>query len=61
MTHIEFRSALKALGITQREFARRLGVSELTVGRWCGMSGGLPVPGYAVYVLELLQKAHFAG
>lgn len=54
MTATQFRSTLKALGLTQRSFAspERLGVDVHTVNRWA--TGALPVPRYAAYALELL-------
>jgi DNA-binding transcriptional regulator YiaG len=42
------------LSLSQREFARRLGTSPVTVFRW--LSGDLPVPRYAAYVVELLRR-----
>jgi DNA-binding transcriptional regulator YiaG len=54
MTHDELRAALKCLGLTQREFASRLGVSPLTVWRW--VRGDLAVPKYAAYVVTLLRN-----
>lgn len=54
MTPADFRAALKALGITQRWFAERLGVGHVTVCRWA--SGNLAVPKYAEYVVELLRE-----
>lgn len=54
MTPETFRSTLKALGLSQRSFASRLGVNVHTVNRWA--LGQLPVPRYAEYVLELLAE-----
>ena len=54
MTHTEFRSTLKSLGITQRSLAERLGVGRSAVNRWA--QGTRPVPQYVVYVLELLAE-----
>lgn len=51
MTHAEFRSTLKSLGITQRSLAERLGVNTATVNRWA--QGTLAVPEYAAYALTL--------
>lgn len=50
----EFRSRLKALGISQRQLALRIKNREHTVGAWC--NGTSPVPGYAAYILALLER-----
>ena len=55
MTADEFRAALKALGITQKWLAGRLGVAPQTVNRW--VSGELAVPRYAAFALELLRHS----
>jgi len=54
MTPTEFRAALKSLSLSQRSLAERLGVEPATVNRWA--TGKVPVPQYAVYVLELLAE-----
>jgi DNA-binding transcriptional regulator YiaG len=54
MTALEFRAALKTLGVSQRWLASRLGVGPVTVWRWA--RGDLPVPQYAVFALELLAE-----
>jgi transcriptional regulator with XRE-family HTH domain len=54
MTGPEFRAALKTLGIRQNWLATKLGVSNVTVWRWA--NGDLPVPQYAITVLELYAK-----
>lgn len=41
MTHADLRAARKALGLTQTEFAARLGVHWTTVSRW--ENGRLPI------------------
>jgi transcriptional regulator with XRE-family HTH domain len=56
MTAEQLRRALARLGISQREFARRLGVAPATVHRW--IKGELPVPGYVAYVIKLLDCAN---
>lgn len=53
MTGPDLRAALVGLGITQREFARRIGVASNTVNRW--VMGTLAVPQYAAYVVKLLE------
>ena len=53
MTGPEFKAALRGLSISQRELASRTGITVNTVNRWA--TGGLPVPRYAEYILELLQ------
>lgn len=59
MTALEFRAALKALGISQRWLARHLGVAVSTVNRWA--QGDFPVPQYAAFALELLSELDEAG
>jgi transcriptional regulator with XRE-family HTH domain len=54
MTANEFRDALKALGMTQRSFAERLGLAATTVNRWA--LGTLPVPQYAVAFLQVAAE-----
>lgn len=54
MTADEFRASLKALGISQRWLAGRLGVNTATVNRWA--QGTLPVPQYAVFALSLVEQ-----
>lgn len=53
MTALDLRAALRALGITQRGFARRLGVANNTVNRW--VMGTIEVPQYAAYVVRLME------
>ena len=52
MTKSELRSTLTALGMPQRELARRLGVMVSTVNAWA--TGKAPVPQYATAYLVLL-------
>jgi transcriptional regulator with XRE-family HTH domain len=54
MTATELRAALKSLHLSQRSLAERLGVHKGTVNRW--VTGELPVPQYAAYVLSLLAR-----
>lgn len=54
MIPAEFQSSLKALGISQAEYARRIDVSKDTMSRW--VTGRMsPIPRYAIYPLELLM------
>ena len=53
MTQPEFRSTLKALGMSQRELARRLGVAVSTVSAWA--TGKTPVPTYVPVYFALLS------
>ncbi len=53
MTADEFRGKLKALGISQKWLADRLGVSAQTVNRWA--RGTIAVPKHGQFVLELLE------
>ena len=48
------KSRLRSLGLTQRQFALRLGVHPSTVGRWV-CQGGCPV--YAENYLKLLEQS----
>ena len=50
MTAVEFRAAMRNLGITQRALAERLGLAISTVNRWA--MGQAEVPQYAVAYLE---------
>lgn len=53
MTGDEFRTALRALRVNQRRFARMTGTAATTVNRW--VNGSLSVPGYAACVVRLLR------
>lgn len=50
----DLKQTLKILGLTQREFARKLGVDHMTVNRW--ITEKLPVPRYAAAYLELMES-----
>ncbi|MDE2103368.1 MAG: helix-turn-helix domain-containing protein [Patescibacteria group bacterium] len=54
MTGTEFKSVLKALGISQAEFARRIGYTSRTVNQWA--SGSWPVPLVVQRLLEAYSK-----
>lgn len=56
VTGPEFRAALAALGMSQREFANRFGLHWTSVLRWTG--GTHAVPAWVPAVLELLDKEH---
>lgn len=56
MTGPEFRAALDALAMTQREFAARFQQHEVAVSRWC--SGKHAVPTWVPAVLDLLDREH---
>jgi DNA-binding transcriptional regulator YiaG len=56
MTGPEFRAALAALALSQREFAARFSVHEVAVSRWCNGKHG--VPSWVPAVLELLEREH---
>jgi transcriptional regulator with XRE-family HTH domain len=55
MTSDQFRAALKALNLPQRQLALALGLDVGTVNRWA--RGILPVPQYAEAYLELAKKS----
>lgn len=52
MSHDEFRTGLKILGMTQAEFSRLLDVADRTVRMWT--VGDRGVPSYAAIILRLL-------
>lgn len=52
MTNDEFRTSLRALGISQRWLAERLGVHKSTVSHWA--TGAAPIPKYAAEYLRVL-------
>jgi len=54
MTGPEFRAALAALGMSQREFADRFGLHWTSVLRWTG--GTHAVPPWVPAVLALLLR-----
>ena len=54
MTSEEFRAELRALGLSQRALAMRLGLAVTTVNRWALALA--PVPQYAVAYLELRRE-----
>lgn len=52
------RSRLEKLGVSQRDFAAQLGVSPITVNRWCageGRSDRLEIPKYVGVTLSALE------
>ena len=50
MTAQEFRATIRALGISQRALAKRLGLAVSTVNRWA--VGEATVPEYAIAFLQ---------
>lgn len=54
MTKEELREAFKALGITQREFAKEIKRTESAVSDW--FTGEQPVPQYVVALVEHKMK-----
>jgi len=54
MTGAEFRQALTALGLSQREFARRVDVYESQVSQW--ITGRYAVPRWVPLALAQLQQ-----
>jgi len=54
MTGPEFRQALTALCMSQREFAQRFDVHESQVSRW--IAGKYAVPRWVPLALEQMQK-----
>jgi DNA-binding transcriptional regulator YiaG len=57
MEHDEFRALLKELGISQRQFARDIDDTDVTiVNRWA--TGKARIPGAASAYLRLRVKLH---
>jgi DNA-binding transcriptional regulator YiaG len=54
MTAQEFRTTIRALGISQRALAKRLGLAVSTVNRWA--VGEAPVPEYAIAFIQERRK-----
>jgi len=54
MTGAEFRAALAMMGMSQRAFANRLSLHEITVSRW--VRDERAVPPWVPTVLELLDR-----
>lgn len=54
MTPDEFKTALRAIGWKQSDFARRAGLNPGSVTRW--VQGEVPIPEWAAHYLELLQR-----
>lgn len=55
MSAAEFRTALEALGLLQKDIARLLGVKPQQVNRWA--TGRAAVPRYAALALLLMRQA----
>jgi transcriptional regulator with XRE-family HTH domain len=56
MTPADFRAALKAARLTQREFAERSGVARSTVSRWA--TGVIPaIPQWVAWVFDLMRAS----
>jgi DNA-binding transcriptional regulator YiaG len=56
VTGPEFRAALDAIAMSQREFASRFRQHEVAVSRWC--AGKHAVPAWVPEVLALLEREH---
>jgi transcriptional regulator with XRE-family HTH domain len=54
VTALQLRRALTALGLSQSEGARRLGVEQSTMYRWC--AGKQPVPGPVVAAVQAWRE-----
>jgi DNA-binding transcriptional regulator YiaG len=54
MTADEFNRALLELGLSQRTFAAKAGVTHEAVNRWA--RGKKPVPKFAETIIELMRK-----
>jgi DNA-binding transcriptional regulator YiaG len=53
MTFDEFKAALKAIGMSQRGFARLIKADKSTITKWAAQPS---VPGYAKVIIDLLLK-----
>lgn len=51
MTARQFKAAIKKLGISQRSYAKHLGVNERTVRRW--VSGKTKVPPLVAFAVKM--------
>ena len=60
MTPTEFRSALTALGLSQRGAARAWGVNERTVRHWADLRGEGPPPPVPALIHAILVRGPFA-
>ena len=60
MDRTEYLAALRALGWSARELARQMGRPVGTVGNWCKIEGGYPIPPNAAAWLRLAAAAHMA-
>ena len=57
VTAQQLRTALKRLGISQMELARRLHVAPQTVRRWVSRKRPAPIPHYVDLLVEAWDKA----
>jgi len=58
MTATQLHTALRKAGMTQVDFAKMIGVNDLTVRHW--VSGWLPVPTYVALILDGPRVAEMA-
>jgi len=54
MTGADLAAALAALGLTQQQFAERVGVERVTVNRW--VNGARRVPAWLTLALDNMQR-----
>jgi len=54
MDNYNLKEEIKKLGMTQKEFAKHIGVSEDTVGKW--VRGTISTPNWAKLLIRLLKK-----
>lgn len=54
MNDYDLKQEIKKLGMTQKEFARNIGVGENTVGNW--VRGVIDTPRWVYRIIELLHK-----
>ena len=57
VTAQQLRAALKRLGISQMELARRLHVAPTTVRRWVSRKRPAPIPHYVDLLIEAWDKS----
>jgi transcriptional regulator with XRE-family HTH domain len=54
MTDYDLKREIRKLGMTQKEFAKNIGVAENTVSQW--VRGVIDTPRWTIRIVELLHK-----
>jgi len=50
----EYRAGIRKLGLSQKDYAKRIGVSQTTVSSW--VNGRYPIPMWARHMLAILSE-----